>query len=117
LDRRAIADAIAIGQSRIEVQRARFHQAYRIRVDRPPVDFIEVVTPFRRVVLGAEASAQAGTRVFGERDALAALADGNLLELIVDMTFHPLNTFQTIPSYDVALASTGAATIRPRDIE
>lgn len=117
LDRRAIADAIAIGQSRIEVQHTRLHQAYRIPVGRPPVDYIEIVTPFRRVVLTIEASARAGDRIFGERDALAALADGNVIDLIVELTFHPLNTFQTVPVYDVALAPAGTPVIRPRDLE
>jgi hypothetical protein len=56
LDARALADAIAIGQTRVESQRARFHQPYRIPVNRPPVDYIEVVTPFRRVALAAEAA-------------------------------------------------------------
>jgi hypothetical protein len=117
LDRRALADAIAIGQSRIETQRARFHQAYRIPVSRPPLDYIDVVTPFRRVVLEAEASARTGRGSFGERDALAALVDGDQLELTAELTFHPLNLFQSVPAYDIALAATGAAPIKPRDIE
>ena len=48
---RLIDEALALGQSRIESVRARFHQPYRLQVGRLPFDYIDVVTPFRRVVL------------------------------------------------------------------
>ena len=91
LDRRLFGEAIAVGQSRIEAVRTRFHQPYRIQVSRPPIDYIDIVTPFRRVALLAEERAQAGGRLF-QREAIALLGDrSTLVEILVEMTFHPLN--------------------------
>jgi hypothetical protein len=104
LDRRGIEEAIQIGQSRFDAERTRFHNAYRLRVARPPVDWIDVITPFHRVALAAEARARLGDRVFGQREAAAALgAASNLIELLIELTFHPLNTFVGVPAYDVVL--------------
>lgn len=117
LDSGAIAAAIAIGQSRIEAPRIRFHEAYRVTVGRPPVDYVEVVTPFRRVAMAAEASARAGDRIFSQQDARAALSGGSQLEIRVEVTLHPLNTLIGVPSYAVTLTAGAAAPIQPRDIE
>jgi hypothetical protein len=104
LDRRAIEEAIVIGQSRFDSERRRFHATYRLAVSRPPVDWVDVITPFHRVALAAEGRARLGDRVFGQREALAALAAApNLLELLIELTFHPHNTFVGVPAYDVTL--------------
>ena len=106
LDRRSVDDALAVGQSQIEAVRTRYHQPYRIQVARPPVDYIDVVTPFRRVALLAEERAQAGGRLF-QREAIAMLGDrSTLVEILVEMTFHPLNVFAGVPAYEVELATT-----------
>jgi hypothetical protein len=104
LDRRAIEEAIFIGQSRFDNERTRFHAPYRIAVSRAPVDWIDVITPFHRVALAAEGRARLGDRVFGQREALAALnAAPNLIELLVELSFHPQNVFVGVPAYDVSL--------------
>ena len=104
LDRRAIEEAIVMGQSRFDRERSRFHAAYRVTVSRSPVDWIDVITPFYRVALAAEGRARLGDRGFGQREALAALAAApNLVELLVELTFHPQNTFVGVPAYDVSL--------------
>ena len=104
-----VADALAIGQSYMESGRVDYHQPYRIQVGRPPVDYIDIVTPFRRLELAAEERARAGNRVFGQRDAAAVLAEhGGRLQLFVELTFHPLNTFVGVPSYGVTLARADA---------
>jgi hypothetical protein len=104
LDRRAIEQAIFIGQSRFDAERTRFHSGYRLAVSHPPVDWIDVITPFYRVALAAEAKARLGDRSFGQREALAALnAAPNQIELVVELTFHPLNTFVGVPGYTVTL--------------
>jgi hypothetical protein len=104
LDRRGIEEAILIGQSRFDAERARFHTGYRIQVARQPVDWIDVITPFHRVALAAEEKARLGDRVFGQREANAALsAAPNVVELLFELTFHPLNTFVGVPAYDVTL--------------
>ena len=111
LDRRLIDDAIAVGQSRIEAVRTRYHQLYRIQVARPPIDYIDIVTPFRRVALLAEERAQTGGRLF-QREAIALLGGrSTLVEILVEMTFHPLNVFVGVPAYDVELAD--AAPVAP----
>ena len=45
---------------------------------------------------------------FGQREASAALsAAPNLVELLIELTFHPLNTFVGVPAYDVTLSAQG----------
>src|SRR4029453_14034876 len=97
-----LADAIELGQSRIDDVRSRFHAAYHIEVMQPPVDYIEVVTPFRRIALDAETHTRAGERLYGQREALATLGDNPArVDVIVELTFHPLNNFVGVPSYTV----------------
>jgi hypothetical protein len=108
LDRRAIEEAIYIGQSRIESERTRLHAPYRVRVARPPVDWIDVITPFHRVALAAEINARRGGRQFGQREAMDVLRDAaHDIDLLIEMSFHPLNTFVAMPSYDVEIALAG----------
>jgi hypothetical protein len=112
LNPQSLAEAIDIGQSRINDVRARFHAPYHVVVGRPPVDYIEIVTPFRRVALDAEAHGRAGRRLYGQREALAMLGDNpSRIDVIVELTFHPQNTFIGVPDYDVSLepAGTGPA--------
>jgi len=75
LDAQSLAEAIQIGSSRIDDTRSRFHAPYRVEAAQPPVDYIDVVTPFRRVVLDAEAHTRAGERLYGQREAVATLGD------------------------------------------
>ena len=118
LDRRLIDDALAVGHSRIEAIRTRYHEPYRIQVARPPVDYTDIVTPFRRVALLAEERAQAGRRLF-QSETIALLGDrATLVEIFVEMTFHPLNVFVGVPAYDVELTTVASgARIDPLRIE
>jgi hypothetical protein len=117
LDPRAVDEAIAIGQSRIDVQRTRFHAPYRLAVGRAPLDYIEVITPFRRVALAAEARTRVGDRSFGQRQAFELLSTAsNQLELWFELTFHPLNTLVGVPAYDIALEPSGGGRILPRTV-
>ncbi len=101
---REIDEAVQIGQSRIQADRVRFHQPYRVVANQAPVDFVEVITPFRRVVLAAEGRAQIGDLSFGPKKALEmATATEGRFDFNVELTFHPLNTFVVMPQYDVAL--------------
>ena len=62
------------------------------------------MTPFRRVALEAEARTRAGERLFGQREALAALGtEPSRVDIVVEMTFHPLNNFIGVPDYAVTL--------------
>ena len=116
---RALTEALDIGQSRIESLRTRFHQPYRLFVGRPPVDEIHVITPFRRVALAAESRARLGDRLFGQREARATLAEApEQIDLLIELTFHPQNTFIGVPPYQVRLLPAVAATppAEPRDV-
>ena len=117
LDPRSLSDAIDLGLSRIDDVRSRFHTAYHIDVMQPPVDYIEVVTPFRRIALDAEARTRAGERLYGQREALATLGDNpSRLDIVVELTFHPLNNYVGVPAFTVSLAPTGGKSIEPRTI-
>jgi hypothetical protein len=103
-DLRAIDEAVALGQSRDEAVRHRFHQPYRISIGRPPLDYIDLVTPFRRVELAVEERARLGDRLFRQRDALTALSEhGDDLQIFVELSFHPQNTYVGVPTYIVTL--------------
>jgi hypothetical protein len=118
LDPQTLAEAIAMGQGRINDERSRFHAPYHVDVAKAPVDYIEVVTPFRRVALDAEARAHSGDRLYGQRDALATLgADPSRVDIVVELTFHPLNTFVGVPDYVVNLQTiVDAPPLLPRQI-
>jgi hypothetical protein len=110
LDQRSIEQALYIAHSSIQADHFRFHADYRFTVAKAPVDFVEVVSPFRRLVLLAETSFQQGRRMFGQREALAALQpDPDRVEVYVELTFHPHNTFVNIPEYGVELVPVGRA--------
>ena len=114
LDAQSLAEAIQIGSSRIDDTRSRFHAPYRVEAAQAPVDYIDVVTPFRRVVLDAEAHTRAGERLYGQREAVATLGDTpSRVDLVVDLTFHPLNNYIGMPEYAVTLVTAAGATITP----
>ena len=117
LDPLSINQAITIGQSRIERDRVRFHAPYRLMVNRAPVDYIDVVTPFRRVALLAEWRTTIGDRSFGQRQARELMGSSESdIELWIEYTFHPQNTFVGVPGYDIALVQTGR-TLMPRAVD
>lgn len=117
---RAVTEALTLAQSGRGEARAAFHRPYRITVGRAPVDYIEIVTPFRRVELAAEVRVGAGERLLSQREALAIAGQaGDVLELHTELTFHPLNTFVGVPSYDVTLVPLPGANppIEARDLQ
>jgi hypothetical protein len=117
LDPASLAEAIQIGQSTIEETRSNFHAPYHVDVMQPPVDYVDVVTPFRRVALDAEARKRAGGRLYGQREALAALGDNaSRVDVVVDFTFHPLNNYVGVPPYTVTLMSAAGGAIEPAAI-
>jgi hypothetical protein len=117
LDPRSLADAIDLGQSRIDDMRSRFHAAYHIEVMQAPVDYIEVVTPFRRIALDAEARTRSGERLYGQREALATLADNpSRFDVVVELTFHPLNNYVGVPPLAVVLVPPGGKPLEPRTL-
>jgi hypothetical protein len=117
LSAQVINEALLFGQSRIDTERRRFHLLYRIPISTGEVDFIEVVTPYRRVVLAAEDHVASGDRGFGYRQALALLdATPQQLDLHVDLTFNPLNVYVGMPDYRITLAGPDGRTLEPRTV-
>ena len=118
LDRRSVEEAIYIGQSRIESDRTRFHVPYRVRVVQPPIDWIDVITPFHRVELAAEENARRGGRMFSQQEAIEVMKDAvNQIDLLIEMSFHPLNTFVAVPLYQVQIVLPGGRRVEPKRIE
>jgi hypothetical protein len=117
IDYEAIDEALALAQRGSDTARARFHDAYRLIAARAPIDYLEIVSPFRRVVIAAQQQAAAGNRSFGQRQALDILRNaGPQLDVYVEMTFNPLNTYIGVPDYEVVLVDRRNA-IRPRSLD
>jgi hypothetical protein len=109
IDYAAIDDALALARGSATT-RARYHDAYRLTAARMPIDYVDIVTPFRRVVIAAQLQADSGNRSFGQRQALELLrAAGAKLDVRVEMTFHPQNNLLGVPAYAVFLAGRGTA--------
>jgi hypothetical protein len=118
LDFRSIDQAIALGRSSNERDRDRFHAAYRLPVSRTPVDYIDIVTPFRRLVLAAYQQGRAGNRTLSQRQALALqAASPGWVDVVVELTFHPMNAYVNVPPYAVALRTPAGASIEPRALD
>jgi len=117
LDAQAITQALSVGQTAIAADLIRFHQPYRVDVQRQPMDYLEIVTPFRRIVLAAQARAGAGDRRFGQRDAIEieAAAPGQI-DLYAELTFHPLNTFVLVPAYRMRVRLPSGGWLEPRNL-
>jgi hypothetical protein len=117
LDRFGIEQAIRYGQSRDDRERTRFHAPYRLVLAKAPVDYIDVITPFRRVALAAEQQTRVGTS-FGQRQALEVLGTRpRQLELLVELTFHPMNVHVGVPDYTVRLHPATGSPVDPMTLE
>jgi hypothetical protein len=114
----SLSDAILTGQTTSDSTRASFHAPYHFNVGVPPIDDIEVVTPFRRIVLDAESHARAGNRSYGQRLALETLGDDpSRVDIVAELTFHPLNTYLGVPDFVVTLVPQAGDPIKARTIE
>jgi hypothetical protein len=115
----ALSQAIAIGQTGIDARRVEFHKPYRLLIGTAPLDYVDVVTPFRRIALAAEARLRAGERLLGQRDAMAMLDENpDLVELRLELTFHPMNTFIGVPPYLVQLIAVASGQgVEPRSVD
>jgi hypothetical protein len=114
LDPRTVVEAVALGQSALDADKVRFHRPYRLDVARPPLDSVDIVTPFRRVVVAAELRARAGDRRFGQREALALVEKfPGQVSVHAEFTFHPMNTFVLVPSYRMVWVTERGARIEP----
>lgn len=118
LDPQAVLEAIRVSQTGLDRERAALHAPYRLAVNRAPVDYIDVITPFRRVMLAAEQRRQLAERPISQREALELLATSSgIIDLVVDLTFNPLHTFVRVPDYEVRLLPPGGRPITPRNLD
>jgi hypothetical protein len=75
------------------------------------------VTPFRRIVLAAQARAGAGDRRWGQREAIEIeAASPRQIDLYAELTFHPLNTYVLVPLYKVRVRQPSGAWVEPRNV-
>src|SRR5690349_9591763 len=103
LDLPAVNEALLFVRTATTAEQTQFHRPYRSVVNKAPVDYIEVITPFRRVVLEGTARRQQ-TGVLSQKEALTVLdAAGNTIDISVDLTLNPLNNFLGVPDYTVSL--------------
>jgi hypothetical protein len=117
VDYAGIDEAMAVARGS-QTTLARYHEPYRLFVVKAPIDFVDLVTPFRRIVIAAEQGISAGARSFGQRQALDILrAAGADLDVRVEMTFHPQNTFVSVPEYGVALIGERNRRMNPRSLD
>jgi hypothetical protein len=117
LDLPLINAATAIGESRVESVRLQFHRPYRFTVANAPIDYIDVVTPFRRIVMIAEERARLGARPLGQPDMIRTAGDRlGLVEFVIEFTFHPLNAYVGVPPYGVELVAVPVPAGRPQPL-
>jgi hypothetical protein len=109
--------AIAIGRG-TQAERTRFHAAYLITSSDPTIERVELVTPFRRVVLETERRLDFGDHQFGARQAADAIKKWrSTLTISVRIRFHPQNVYVTVPPYETIVASSpGGDEVRLGDV-
>lgn len=103
LDREAIDEAIVFARQATRGERAAFHDGY-FRQPGDQVRRISIVTEYRRVVLLMEEKMRVLDRNYGVRQMTAALTPyRGLVEIIVELQFHPQNSYVRVPLIDVLL--------------
>ena len=103
LDREAIDQALVFGRQATRGERHAFHDGY-LRTPATEVRRVSVVTEYRRVVLLMEEKMRVLDRNYGMRQMTEALRPWRgLVEIIVELQFHPHNTFVRVPPVDVLL--------------
>jgi hypothetical protein len=118
LDLRTVVEAVAFGQSAFDADKILFHRPYHFVVARAPLDVVDIVTPFRRVVIAAELRARAGDRRFGQREGLALLDKfPGQVSVHAEFTFHPLNTLVLVPAYRVVWVTERGVRLTPANLD
>jgi len=104
LPMQGVDDAIVFARMARHEARRDFHDRYA-RTPGGTVTRISLVSEYRRVVLRTEERIRLGNRNYGVRQLTDELEPWRgQLEVIVDLTFHPQNTYVGVPLIDVLLA-------------
>ena len=105
LDREAIEQAITFARQAERKERVAFHEGY-FRAPGALVRRVSIVTEYRRVVLLMEEKMRVLDRNYGVRQMTDALTPWRgLVEVIVELQFHPQNTYVRVPLVDVLLVA------------
>jgi hypothetical protein len=107
--------ALSLSRAR-DGERQQFHRRYLFDLPGPVVTQIEVVTPFRRLVLIGEDHVARGDSMFtrGLREAEAAIKPmRDLVTIRATLRFNPLNTFIESPPYSLALSGRTSDALEP----
>ncbi len=103
LDADAIDQAIIFARQATREERREFHDGY-FRLPGEAVRRISLVSEYRRVVLLVEEKMRILDRNYGVRQMTDALKPWRgLLEVIVELQFHPQNNYVGVPLIDVLL--------------
>lgn len=103
LDREAIDRALTFARQATRSERQAYHDGY-LRTPGDRVRRVSVVTEYRRVVLLMEEKMRVLDRNYGVRQMTEALRPWRgLVEIIVELQFHPQNTYVRVPPVDVLL--------------
>lgn len=115
IGRADIERAIDIGRGDMSARRA-FNDAYTVPINDPPFVRLEVLTEFRRVVVGAELHRD--DRSWGPDQAAEMLRPyRGTVTLVLHVRFSPLNFYHAMPVFHVVLYGHDAkgGVIQPRD--
>ena len=110
-----IERALALARAR-DADRRQFHQRYIFDLPGPVVTQIEVITPFRRLVIIGEDHVTRGDSMFtrGVRAGEEAIKPTRgLVTIRASIRFNPLNTFIESPPYTLALSRKSSETLEP----
>jgi len=107
--------ALSISRAR-DAERQQFHHRYLFDLPGPVVSQIEVITPFRRLVIIGEEHVARGDWMFtrglrAAEDAIKPMRGMVTLRAIV--RFNPLNTFIESPPYTLALSGRTIDSLQP----
>lgn len=102
IDREQIDEALLFGRQATKVERRAFHDGYQRVLKDTTVRRISIVSEYRRVVLTLEEKMRLLDRNYGQRQMMQMLVPWRgLVEVIVEVQFHPQNTYIGVPLYDV----------------
>jgi hypothetical protein len=114
IDREAIDEAIVFARQATRDRRREFHTGY-LGEPGGSIRRISVVSEYRRVVLLVEEKMRLLDRGYGVRQMTDALKPWRgLLEVVVELQFHPQNSYVGVPLIDVLIAPLdGAGPLTP----
>ena len=107
---REVAQALNLANGS-DATRALFHAPYRVAIDDPLIEHLDVITEFRRFVLAAEEQLKNGNWMMARggydtkgrtvKDLLRART--GQVSIRARLRFHPQNNYVTLPAFDILL--------------